>query len=166
MTFGIKSKKGNAVIDGITVIVILFCFATISIVGYFAFSEIYADMSVDADLHPEALAVTQDMYDGHSNLMDNLILMAFVLFTLFTILSAFMLDTHPIFFIISVILLVAVFVVAGLMANVFDDVMSESTLAPYANEFVYTSWIMGHLLEVSIAIVFMVTIAMFIKFKM
>ena len=164
MNFGI-GKKGNAIIDGVTVVVLIVAFAICSVIGYMVSDNLNDDLQLDDTITTEAKDMNQGLHDKYSGLMDNLILMAFVLFIIFTVISAFMLDTHPIFFMVSVILLVAVLVVAALMANVYDDLMLDDDLAPYANEFTYTGWLMSHLLEVTIALVFIITIVLFIKFK-
>ena len=63
----------------------------------------------------------------------------------------------------SIVLLVAIFVVAGLFANVYDDIAADSELSSTANQFPMTGWVMSHLLEMIIAIVFMIMIALFAK---
>ena len=164
MIFG-NNKKGNVVIEGITVIVVAMAFAMMSVFGYFTFDVLNADIQDDPDMAPEAAEVSQNFYNNFPALFDNLFLFVFVLLVIFVVVSVFMLDSHPIMFMISVILLIAVFVVALLLANVYDDVMSEPTMANYANEFTYTGWLMSHLLETMIGVIFMVIIALFIKFK-
>lgn len=163
MIFG--NKKGNAIIDGITIIVVMVAMGMLGVFSYYTFDILNTDLMADDDLHQDAKDISNNLYGKHANLMDNLFLLAFALFALFTVVSAFVIDTHPIFFMISVILLVSVLVVAMLMANVYDDVMSDDTISAYANDFTFTGWLMGHLLEVILAVVFIIVIVLFIKFK-
>lgn len=160
------NKKGNAILDGLTILVVIFIFATISIFAYKAFDEVNADIISDPDMTlSEATHTSSDLHGKYAPLLDNLILFAFTLFIMFTLVSVFMLDTHPIFFIISVMLLIGLFLVSILLANTYDDMFQDDDMATYANQFTYTTWIMTHLLELFIVTAFIITIALFIKFK-
>lgn len=164
MIFG-NSRKGNVVIEGITVIVVAMAFAMMGVFSYYVFDVLNTDLQADPDMDAKGKEVSQNLYNNYSSLFDNLFLFVFVMLVIFVLVSVFMVDSHPIMFMVSVILLVAVFVVALLLANTYDDVMSEPTMATYANEFTYTGWLMSHLLETMIGVVFMIIIALFIKFK-
>ncbi len=163
MIFG--NKKGNVVIEGITIIVVAMAFAMMGIFSYYVLDVLNTDVQNDAGMDSEAKRTSQSLKNNYSSLFDNLFLFVFVLLVIFVIVSVFMVDSHPIMFMISVILLVAVFVVALLLANTYDDIMTEPTMSAYANEFNYTGWLMSHLVEVMIGVVFMVIVALFIKFK-
>lgn len=163
MVFG--NKKGNVVIEGITIVILMFVLAVIGIFSAYTYDQLNTDLQADTEMAEISKTTTQGLYDKHSPLMDNLFMFAFVLFVLFVIVSAFVIDTHPIFFFVSIILLIGVFVVAGIMANTFDDIMMDPEISSYANEFTYASWVMSHLLELMITVVFMITIVLFIKFK-
>lgn len=164
MIFG-RNKKGNAVIEGITIVVLMFVLGIAGVYSYYIFDQLNTELVADEDINVEAKTISSSMFAVHKDLMDNLFLFAYILFILFTIVSAFIIDSHPIFFAISIILLIGVFVVAGLMANAYDDVMQDGEIAPYANEFVFTTWVMSHLLEQIIALVFIITIVIFVKIK-
>ena len=162
-----RNKKGNAIIDGLTILVVLFAFALISVFGMKVFDDVNTDIQADTDMNlTEAKAVSQDLYDKYPALLDNLLLFAFGLLVIFTLVSVFMLDTHPIFFIITIMLLVGVFIVAIIFANTYDDLMTDTEFSPYANQFPYTSWLMTHLVEVMIAVCFLLSIGLFVKFRM
>lgn len=163
--FGVKSKKGNAVLDGITILVVVVVLGLSSLFASYLMDTTNTDIQTDPDLSSEAQAVTGNLNSVMPSLMDNAFLFAFILFTLFVVVSVFMIDTHPVFFVFSVILLIGVFIVGGLLANAYDDVASDSDLASYANNLTYTAWVMKHLLELIIGIGFLTLIALFAKFK-
>ena len=162
---GAKSKKGSAVIDGITVIIIGVVMAIASMFALMIFDELNSDIQADPEFSEEAQAVSGDLYSKFPSLMDNLFLFAFILFMIFVLVSVFVLDTHPIFFVLSIILLIAVFVVGIHLANAYDDIAGDPSISPYANQLPYTGWILSHLVEVIIAFSFLVMIALFAKFK-
>ncbi len=164
--FGAKyKKKGNSALDTITILLIIFVMAIVSVVGYKLFDELNTD--VQADLTSStAKNISQDLYDKYPPLMDNILLFAFVLLVLFSIVAVFMVDSHPIFFIIMVILLVVTFLATMLLGNVYTEMMTDSEYTSYANDMNYTNWVMEHIVQLMIATGFLITIALFAKFKM
>jgi len=162
---GRNCKRGNAILDGIFIFIIIVVFAIVSIYGSKVFDELNTEIQADADIGSSAKTMSNNLYLKYNPLLDNLIMFAFALFIIFAVISVFLLDTHPIFFVITIMLLVAMFIVSLLMANTFDDIMTDPEISGYANEFNFTTWIMGHLLELSIALGFLVAILTFVKFK-
>ena len=57
------------------------------------------------------------------------------------------------------------FLVGMILANSFDDMMNEDGIAPYANEFTFTNWLFSHLVEVLIAVGFIIGTAMYVKLR-
>lgn len=159
------NKKGNAIVDTITVIVVLFAFATTIVLGLHVFGE-FNDTIQDNDFFGnESKNISQNQKDNYPELMDNLFFMGFILLVLFVMVASFMVDTHPAFFIFAVIMMAAVFVVAFFIANGYEDIMETDTLSDDANQFNKIGWIMTHLLEISIGMAFMVTIILFIRYR-
>lgn len=165
MVYRSSNKKGNAVTDSLTVMIVLFIFGIMSIAAYMTFDSINDDIQAAPDLNDNTKATSQNLYNNFAPTLDAAFLMAFVLFSIFAIVSVFFLDTHPVYFILAVVLLFAVFIVGGFLANAWDDVMSDDALAPYANDFRASSFIMGHLLESIGGVVVLILIALFAKFR-
>lgn len=166
MTFGAKfNRKGNAVLDGITIIVVVIVMAIALVFGNMVLDELNTDIQNSDDVGSDAKTVTGDLNSKYVSLFDNLFLFAFILFVVFVLVSVFLIDTHPVFFVVSVILLIFVFVIAGLLANTYNDIATDSAVSTYANNFTYISWVMSHLLEVIIGIGFLVSVVLFAKYK-
>jgi len=160
-----RNKRGNAIIDGITILIILVLFAILAIVGHNFFSDINTDIQNDDDISADGKEISNNLFVKFPELMDGLFLMALVLLTVVTIALVFVIDSHPLFFIVSILLLIGVFIVGILLANVYDDLASDEELSNSANQYPNISWVMTHLVEVIIAITFMVSIALFIKLR-
>lgn len=160
-----RNKKGNAPFDVATILIVIVMLGITSVVGYMVFDDTNTDFQAEAS-HNVSKDVAQDLFDIYPALLDNIFLFAFVLMLIFTLVSVFLLDTHPIFFIVSVILLITVFIAAILLGNVYDSLMTDATLATYANSFTYTTWLMQHIVQVFIGIGFIIMITLFVKFKM
>lgn len=160
------NKKGNAVLDGITIVVVMVALGIFLLFGNYIIDTLNTDIQAADDIGADAKGVVSTINSNYVSLFDNLFLFAFILLVIFILVSVFLIDTHPIFFIVSAILLIFVFVVAGLLANVYNDVATDSDLVTYSNNFTYMSWLMTHLLEVIIGLGFLISIVLFAKFKL
>ena len=143
----------------------MIAFAIFTVVGYHAFSEVNDDIQSDPSLSTEAKAISNGLHTKYPALLDNLFMFALVLFTITLIVSVFLIDTHPIFFIANLIILIFVFIVIMLLGNAYDDVMLDTTLSVSANSFPYMAWFMQHIVLVGLGVGSLMMIALFIKFK-
>lgn len=159
------TRKGNAVLDTMTIFLVMIVLAIASIFGYQAFTEINDDLQNDTDIGNFTKNVSGNLHSIYPSLLDNIFLFAFVLIVIGVIISVFLLDTHPILLFVSVILLISVFVAMLLVSNTYDELMSDSEISVYANQFPYTTWLMTHFLELSIAVGFILLITLFAKVK-
>lgn len=163
--FSHVSRKGNAIVDTIVIVLVLAVFAIGGIFGSQVLDELDTEIQADSDMTNTTKEVSSTLNSNYIPLMDNIFIFVFVMFTAFTVVSVFMLDSHPIFFIFSFILLIAVLIVSIFLGNAFEDIMSDPTITTYSNQFTYTNWVMSHLLLVVIGIAGMVLTALYIKFK-
>lgn len=163
--FILNSKKANAVVDTLTVVVMLFILS-IGIVAVYSFLKpINDDIQADPQLSNLTKNVTGRMTGNYPYLWDSLFVMAWTLVVLGLLVSVIFLDTHPVFFFFSIVGLICVFGVTYFLANAYDDLMTDPTLSVYAAQFPYITWVMTHLLEVSVAVGFITLIALFIKLR-
>jgi len=160
------SKRGNAILDTMTIGVVIAVLALAFIMFYKPFDELNQDIQNDDTLSQDAKDLSNNLYQRYAPVLDSAILFSFVLLTIFIIISVFLIDTHPVFFILSIILLVSVFAVIILIANSYNDVVSDAEYSSYANDFTYTHWLMTHIVEMGITVGFIVTISMFIKINL
>jgi len=160
-----RNKKGNAITDGITVVIFLFIFALMGIVGYMVFDDINADIQASDDLGTATKDTSGTLFSLYPELIDGSFMFIVILLTIFAIVSVFVLDTHPIYFIMAVMLLVGVFIVGASLSNAFYDVTSTDTLSTYTNSFPAMAFVMNNLVQVIMGITFTVMIALFAKFR-
>lgn len=75
------------------------------------------------------------------------------------ILSAFLIDSHPAFMVISIILMVFIVIFAAIMANAYDDVTNVLDRTDYG----LTTYINQHLVIISLFMAASIIIVMFAK---
>ena len=163
---GSNSKKGNVVLETITIILVLIFFAVTSIFGYQMFDELNTDIQADTTMGNESKEISGNLHGKYANLFDNLILMAFVLLFAGVLISTFMLDSNPLFFVLSLVAMISLFVVAAILGNTYESIMMGGDISVYANQFTYTTWLMTHILELAIGSAFAIAFTLFAKNKL
>jgi flagellar biosynthesis protein FlhB len=147
------SKKGNAVVDTILVIVFLFGFAIFSVTGYVIYSNIQSDLVTSVD-NQEAKDLANDLNTNYPLWFDGAFIMAFVLLWLFVLGASLFVDTHPMFFVLAILMFVFVIVVAAVLSNSFEEIGDEQEYQAIQSDFAKTFYIMDHLVEFTMAIIF------------
>jgi len=161
-----RNGKGNVGVEGLTILVVMVILAISGLFGYKIYEELNADLQNDTTIGAEAKSSSAGLFKVYPSLLDNMFLFIFVMLVIFALVAAFIIDTHPIFFAITIVLLLSVFVVSMFLGNAYDDIASDAELAPYANNLPYINWIMTHILELIIGVSFMIAIALFAKFRL
>jgi len=158
----IKSKRGNVILDVLVLIVILFILALSWVtIGYIG-CEFNDDIQLDPDLPAEAKQINQDLTTQYSSIFDGAILFFLIIFWGLTMVASFMIDTHPVFFVFSLILLILVLTVSVALGNIFYEIFTEDITGQSAN-FPLTFWIMNNFLIVTIVLGASVLFALFAR---
>lgn len=158
-----SDKKGN-VGDLILVLVGVFMFAITIVVSNLVIDAYQGQAN---STRPDSLGtnLTEKTVNDFPRMFDNIFLFTFVLLILMVVGSVFLIDSYPFFFFISLVSLIGIFAVAIGLANVYDDSIRNSALATFANHYPYVAWVMGHFLELSIGIGFLIIIALYAKLR-
>lgn len=154
-----KNKKGNAFVAVIVAIIVIFGAAIV--IG--SFSLIYSFISPGDLFENNTLAynITEERSEGFASFWDGAIIFILIGLWAAAIMSSFMIDSHPIFFIITMFALVISMVVGGYMSNIWEDlVTSEPT---WRTSFPMVDWVLSNFLIVLFGIGLTTAIALFAK---
>jgi len=146
------NKKGNVAIDLIVIIIILFTMVISTIIGYTLYEGIYPDLINQSTGNAEAIKVTEDIHTNYPAYMDGAFLLAFVLLYIFVLVSSWALNTHPLFFIFTIILLTFVLVFGAIISNSFEEIVGEGDFGMVSVNFPYSSFILNNLVETILVI--------------
>lgn len=160
-----KSKRANSVIDTVLVLVVLFIFSLGSVIGYKIFTDLNDDVQASDDLSASTKAKSQSLYDRFPSVFDGGFLIVFILLWGLILVASYQINAYPIFFVFTLVLLIAVFVVGAEFTNFYEEFTADSDISDAANEFPITNYIMGHLLQFGIGIGFTVVIVLFGKIR-
>ena len=156
------SKRGNAVLDLILLSIFLLTLGIV-VLSFNPFMQEYNDEFQLEEHANESKVILQEQTDAYSNNWDNIFLMIFILLWVLLLFGAYQLDSHPVFFIITVILMTFAFLVAIVLGNVYEGYLDTEWVSSYADDFPMMNWLMTHYLQVAIVIGFSVVIIMFAK---
>ena len=147
----LRNKKGNAILDTAMVVVVLVIFALLSVITWSVWEDIYPDMSAEMDSveAQESLDVINDRYPS---LFDGLFLFVFIGLWIMTLVASFMIDSHPIFFAISLVLFVIVLIGSVYIGNFYEEIVTDSSFDDAYEDFPATHFILTNLLMFSIVI--------------
>lgn len=165
-----SSKKGQGAIVGIVVavLVIAVMIFTIGISMNHLMSplqEITDDVTADPDMSNESKEIIQRSETHFQDFWDDVVVFCLVMLWVANIVSAFFVDSHPVFFIITVLLLVFAFFVVADIANEYEEMVQDDDLAANQQYFTKTRWIMSHLLEICIVMAASFTVPIYAKLK-
>jgi len=132
------NKKGN-VPDLIYIIVILFSLGITIIIA----ANFYAQYTDNISTNPAFDNPTNTNIESDANTMlaslDYIFIFFFIGLIISTIVLGFQIRTHPVFFFISLILLIVVTILAGSMSNVYEQFTTNTTASIQTTAVSYTA---------------------------
>jgi hypothetical protein len=155
-----SGSKGNAPIEVIFVFIILIVFSIIAFTSYKAFSSINVELQKQTTMPNISKQMLTTNVTAYPSVMDNAVVFLLVILSIFAIALAFMIDTSPLFFFVTIILLIAGAFAIILLANSSINVLTASGVS---SNFPKTTWIFHHLLEVFLIIGLLIAGALYAK---
>jgi len=159
-------KRSNVAFEIILIVSLLFVFAIVSMFTYSYFSNIMDDVTSDPDISATATAPAERFQVKYPTVFDTGYVIILVALWLGAIISAFQIDTYPIFIGISVFALIVVLIVPPILGNAYEETFADDTSSGLTDTFPAMYYIMTHILEISIFIGLSVIVALYAKSKM
>ena len=154
-----KSKKGNALFEILTIVIVLAVVGFTYIIATGAFSEVTTDLKSEMDNSTPEYEVLDDDETRTPTLLDGVIIFVFVGAWMTALIFAYFINTHPIFFVASIIFLIIIVVLLALIGNMGQEVLAEFSNA----SFPMTMFLFNNLLLVGVVLAVSVLIALFAK---
>lgn len=158
-----RGKKGQVVMELILIIVLMLVMGIVWVYGNQIFSEINTDIQADDSISQVAKNQSESTVTQFPRWADNIAVFLLVSFWVLMLVGSFLIDSHPVFFIITFVLLIFAFVLATMVANVYEEVTSEDGIDVFALDFPKLNWVMQHLLTIVIVMGLSVALVMFAK---
>ncbi len=136
------NKKAN-ILDIPLAGILMFVAAIVFVIAFMTMSEINDSLNESGEFSDDSMSIIQHQVDIFPGIWDKGWLFVLVGLGIFTWISAFFIRSHPVFFIFGFFLIVVYTLVFGLMSNTYAEVMANPLLAPFANEFPLTKFVIG-----------------------
>lgn len=155
-----SGSKGNAPIEIIFILAVLVIFAIISFTSYKALSNINIELQKNAQLPNVSKSMMSKTTTAYPTVMDNAVVFILVVLSIVAIAFAFMIDTSPLFFFITIILLIAGAFAIILIANSSINILDSTGVSL---NFPKTTWIFHHFLEIFLVIGLLIAGSLYAK---
>lgn len=136
--------------DLMIVVIFIAIFATATVFGLKVYDEMDDMIQADADMSTEAKASSQNVRSEFPVFFDNAFMLAIILFWVMLLISSFLIDANPVFFIVTIILLVFTFLVGMMISNSYQDIVDDTDISSIAAEMPKTEWVMENMLLIII----------------
>ena len=161
-----RNKRGS-VADIIFIAVVLFVFVLIILLLAPVYREIHADLNATAyaENKPQEVKdiINQNTPDDYIGLFDVIILTVMVLLSVAVFILAFMINTHPALYFVTLLILGFIVFISASFSNVYEDIASSDSVSSEADKFTYTNYIMFNFPVIMMALSFIIMVIMYAK---
>ncbi len=137
-----KNKKGD-IKDLFLIMITLFVMAIISMIIFNVYQAYNSDMQTQ-NIGSDARSIL-NRGEESIEFLDYIFVTVLVMLVILFVVSIFMINTHPIFFVISLLLLIIGIVVSAIFSNTSNSMYSESIFTTSEQTFTFTTSIMDNL---------------------
>lgn len=132
-------------IDVIYIPIVMLITAIFILVGYLLISQINTQFIAGDTLSAGGQAIISESESGYKDLWDGIFGFVFVGLSIAAVVGASLIDVHPVFFILSLILLIAFIFVTAILSNSYYTLESNVAFSSFAEDFKIMHYIMNHL---------------------
>lgn len=156
-------SRGNIALDITLFIVCLFVLGIFFLYIWTPVHRINQDLIASNATGTEGTAILSNNDAQFPKIYDTSVMLFFLGVWIFLLISSYYIDTHPIFFVLSLFLMIFCFVVIVNVGYAFQMISSNTNLQDAILVFPKTYFINQHLFETGILVFFTCGIAMFAK---
>jgi len=160
---GIGASKKGSLLDIMWIGLVLFIFAVLTIVGGYILTEVSSNFGNSTSIGNESKQMLRENEDRLPALFDGIFLFMFIGSMLATVISVFWIKTHPMFFFISIIMVIIFAFIFIILGDMFGDVANTTEFQPTAQRFSIMTHIMDHFGTYMLVLAFIVIIVLFVK---
>lgn len=155
------NNKGSSIIDVMFITFFVLSLAATALVSLKLYNS-FDDKMQTMDVFPaEAKAASTEFRNDYPTILDNMFLFATIGLSLAVIISAFRLETNPVFLVIFVLLLMGVVITAAAVGNAYDEI--GAFLSVEEAGFRYLPFIMNNWAVVILIVGVLTAIALYSK---
>lgn len=142
------NKKGSVLFDMIYIALMVFFIGMCFVVGWLFFSKVNDQFQASPDISTEGKAIMSNTNTRMTTWLDGVFLTVFIGLYIGSLILAFQIDSHPIFFPISIIIFIILIIVSAVLGNTFYQFAADSQITPYAEGFTIIPFAMNHFVQI------------------
>lgn len=154
------NKKANALLDTTMIAVVIFLFTMMGVVGYLILDKLNTDFQSDVNWPNESKVAIQQLTTDYPTWLDNVAVFIFAMMWIIALVGAYLIDTHPVFFVVIVIGMILLLGAMAYITNAFHDVFTSTGFLTYYGQLTKINFIIDHMLLFLVAIGFSIVIVM------
>lgn len=158
------NKKGLG-LEILFIIVIVFAMALVVFMGKSLVDDLNTDIQNDADFSAEAKAVSSDVQSRYPAIMDAAVIFLYIMIWIAILISAYVIDTHPVFFIVSLIVIVITLIVSLSISDGYTDIVADGDFSTMPDTFPMINFLLSNLFALTIVQGFSVIIVLYGKYR-
>lgn len=161
----LKSKKASY-FDLFFIAIFLFISALMIFIGFMVVSAFNNKIQAQSDISASTKAMINDKITAkYPPVFDKLYLVMFIGSLLTALVGAWMIDTHPVFFVVGIIILVVICIITMVLHNAYERFVAEPAFSSMIVSFPIINFFMQHILQIIIACAILVMIVLYAKPK-
>ena len=118
-------NKSGSMLDMTMILVSLFLFAFVTVMMYNVYGQFTDNVNEMEAFNNTYAQHVESQTEATFTTLDFVYAFLLILFTVLAVVSAFAIRTHPIFFVVNIVMLVILVIIGAVMANVYSDLESE-----------------------------------------
>lgn len=139
------NKKAN-VADSLFGILFVFGIILTVIFGYMGYSMFNDEIQSMDDVSADVKTPMSNMNTDMPGAWDGSLIFIVVGLHISVLLLGLMLRSHPAFYPILFIAMIAIVMLSGYISNAYDEIASDSVIEPYTDQFPMSSWVLDNFL--------------------
>jgi hypothetical protein len=157
------NKKGFTIGDTLMVLLVVFVFVIAMFVGKLVVDDLNADIQADSDISAEAKAASNDLTVRYPALFDGAVVLIFVLLYILVLVASYQIDTYPIFFAVTLILLAFAIIAGMFVQDFYTDIIGDAVFSGIENSFPMTNFLLSNIVMVILVVGFSVAFVLYAK---
>lgn len=157
------NNKGSSIIDVLFIGIVL----TMLAIGIFVLNAIFDEANTklqDSDsLSANSKQFSQDNQSKFPKTMDMLFLIIFAGLSISIFIGAFLLNTHPLFFIFTVIILAFFVIIAAILGNVYEEFTARPVFSAVESSYIVIPFVMQNFTMSILGIGMLLLLGLFAK---
>lgn len=156
-------KKGNVFTESLIYIVSIFIIILVMVFSVKLFKGINPTFQTQDTITQQSKDMLNNVDNYIPTLFNNLILMIIILLWITVIVFSFLIDSHPIFFVVGFFLLMISLIVGMFIGNVYNNIAESEALSETMSYFTVANWFFTHIHIVMVLVGASILISLYVK---